>query len=303
MKIAVWQFAPAFGEVRANVERIAGTTLRRRADLWVLPELATTGYLFSGRAECRDAAEPIPGPTTDALAAACRRRGTRLVLGLAERAGRRVYNSAAYVGPRGVIGVYRKVHLFDREFDWFDPGPDPFRTWPLGRFRLGMMVCFDWVFPEAARSLALRGADVVAHPANLVLPYCQAAMATRSLENGVFSVTANRVGRERRGGVVVRFTGRSQVVDPRGRVLASADETSETVLTVDIDPRDARRKALTDRNDRLGDRRPELYAVGTGKKPQMNTDERRSGRTRVRDLVRAGARARNSAGRRDRRGG
>ncbi len=260
MRIAVHQFAPAFGDATANVRRMVEAVRATEADLWVFPELATTGYLFAGHDECSGLAEPIPGPSTRALAEACGERNTRIVVGIAERAGRNVYNSAAYVDASGVLAVYRKVHLFDREIDCFDPGPDPFAVHPLGEHRLGIMICFDWLFPEAARSLALLGADLIAHPANLVLPYCQAAMATRSIENGVFTATANRIGAESRAGATLRFTGGSQIVDPRGRVLARAGDDEETTLVADADLALARDKKIAARNDRLADRRPDAYA-------------------------------------------
>lgn len=259
MRIGLYQFAPEFGAAERNVERIARAMRGAEADLWVLPELATTGYLFADRAECAALSEPIPGPSTEALAAVCRERATRVVVGLAERAGERLYNAAAYLGPEGLLAVYRKVHLFDRERLCFDPGPEPFRVHAFGSFRLGMMICFDWLFPEAARSLALLGADLIAHPANLVLPYCQAAMVTRALENGVACATCNRVGAERRAGVELAFTGRSQVLDARGRLLGQASAEAEETLVVEVDPELSRDKRITERNDRLGDRRPDLY--------------------------------------------
>ena len=259
MKLALFQFAPFFGNVPANLERMAAAVCAHDADLWVMPELATTGYLFADRSECSAMAEPAAGRSLAAFTALCRRRSTRIVVGFAERDGERIYNAAAYVTPSGVASVYRKVHLFDRERDCFDPGPDPFRTELLGEHRLGLMICFDWLFPEAARSLALLGADLVAHPANLVLPYCQAAMVTRALENGVFCATANRVGRECRAGTELSFTGGSQIIDPRGNVLARADAESETVVLADVDLAAARDKSVTPRNDRLADRRPECY--------------------------------------------
>ncbi|MBI5487847.1 MAG: hypothetical protein HY905_10985 [Deltaproteobacteria bacterium] len=259
MRAAIFQFSPAFGDVAANMARIERAVRSADADLWVLPELATTGYLFADRAECSALAEPADGPSLRALVDLCRERSTRVVIGFAEREGERIYNAAAHLSPEGVLSVYRKVHLFDRERVTFDPGPGPFRVDPLGAHRLGMMICFDWVFPEAARSLALLGADVIAHPANLVLPFCQDAMVTRALENGVFCLTANRVGVERRAGVELAFTGRSQIVDPQGRVLARAPSDAEATLAVDLELELARDKSLTPRNDRLGDRRPECY--------------------------------------------
>jgi predicted amidohydrolase len=122
-----------------------------------------------------------------------------------------------------------------------------------------MMICFDWFFPESARTLALRGAQVIAHPANLVLPYCQTAMVTRSLENAVFSVTTNRYGAETLGAESLTFTGASQVMDTRGRRLAQAPVAGDDMQVVEINPAEADDKQVNLRNHRFNDRRPELY--------------------------------------------
>jgi len=122
-----------------------------------------------------------------------------------------------------------------------------------------MMVCFDWFFPESARMLALKGAQVICHPSNLVLPYCQTAMVTRCLENRVFAVTCNRTGTENRGGKVLHYTGASQVVDTAGNLLSRAGENEEVAVVVDIDPAKAQDKQLNLHNNLFGDRRPSFY--------------------------------------------
>ena len=183
--------------------------------------------------------------------------------GLCERDGNKFYNSAVWVAPTGVGGVYRKVHLFDEEKRWFTPGSEPWPIFRVGAVRVGILVCFDWLFPEAARSLALRGADILAHPSNLVLPHCQQAMRTRALENGVFCATANRVGKDRRRHRRVGFTGRSQVVDPDGNVLVRAARARTGVVSVLLDVRRARDKRVTARNHLLADRAPALYGALT----------------------------------------
>jgi predicted amidohydrolase len=122
------------------------------------------------------------------------------------------------------------------------------------------MVCFDWFYPEAARTLALKGADILCHPSNLVLPFCPDGMVTRCLENRVFSITANRIGAEARGGKKpLTFIGTSEVVTPNGRVLERAPRDQDAVAVVEIDPSEARNKALNPYNDLLADRRPALY--------------------------------------------
>jgi predicted amidohydrolase len=259
VRVAIHQLAPEFGATAANLQRIEAALRATPADLWVLPELATSGYDFVDRDECLRLAEPVPGPSCARLAAACAATGAHLVAGLPERDGAALYNTAVYLGPGGLLGRYRKVHLFDREARVFRPGPEPFKVFPLGEWRLGLMICFDWMFPEAARSLALQGADLIAHPSNLVLPYCHAAMVTRALENGVYTATANRVGTEARAGRSLTFTGGSRVIDPRGRVLVAAGTATEETIVVDVDPAAARDKTITEHNDRLADRRPSLY--------------------------------------------
>ena len=120
-------------------------------------------------------------------------------------------------------------------------------------------VCFDWFFPEAMRVLALKGAQVICHPSNLVMPYCQDAMRTRSLENKVFSVTANRIGTEKRGSFSLSFTGRSQIVNPEGKVLAHAGERSESLKIVEIDLEEANNKSINPNNDLFKDRKIAFY--------------------------------------------
>jgi predicted amidohydrolase len=261
MRVGVYQNRPVFGEVDLNVEKAVQDLSAIRADLVVLPELFNTGYQFLSRQEAESLAEEIPsGGTCRAMISLAAQCGMHLVFGLAEKDGSAIYNSAAVAGPNGLLGAYRKVHLFSNEKDHFDPGDTGFRVFDLGPAVIGVMICFDWLFPESARVLALNGAHILCHPANLVLPHCQRAMRTRSLENGVFSLTANRVGMESRGGMEpLTFTGQSQIVDNRGRILTRLGEKDTGILLADMDPELAADKAITEKNDRLADRRPEFY--------------------------------------------
>jgi len=255
-----YQFRPRFGEVRANCDRVLSRLREVDADLVVLPELCLTGYLFRDRRELLSLAEtPSRSEAVSDLVGLCRERGFYVVAGFAERAGSRCYNSALLLGPRGLLRTYRKIHLFNEEKRWFDPGNRPFGVTRIRGVRVGMMICFDWVFPEATRALALQGADLVAHPSNLVLDHCQRVMPSRCVENGVFSITANRFGEDRRPHGKVRFTGRSQVAGPRGEVIHQAPSQREQLFLCEIDPARARDKKITPRNHLLKDRRPEFY--------------------------------------------
>jgi len=260
MKIGFIQFDPVFGDIDGNIAKVMELGETVDADLIVLPEFFNTGYLFTSRQEAEGLSEDIPGgKTTQALCDMARRRNIHLVGGLIERQGDRLFNAAVLVSPRGYVATYRKMHLFNEENLWFDPGDRGFEVHDIGLCRVGIMICFDWIFPEAMRALALRGADVICHCANLVLPYCQDAMVTRCLENRVFAVTANRTGMEQRGGRYFRYTGRSQITGPAANLLYRAGADTEEAGVARIDVSAARNKRLNDYNDLFSDRRVGFY--------------------------------------------
>lgn len=258
--IGFYQFYPQFGKITQNTETIIRALKRVRADLIVLPELALTGYYFSGRDETKALAEnPRQSANIEALTALCRDRKLHLVLGFAEKSKDRIFNSALLIAPDGIKATYRKIHLFNEEKNWFDPGDTDFRIHRIGDTRIGLMICFDWIFPEVARILSVKGADILCHPANLVLPYCQGAMLTRCLENQVFAITCNRYGTDRRPHGSIRFTGKSQIVAPKGICLHRAPSQREELSILEINPEIARQKHITPQNHILKDRRPEFY--------------------------------------------
>ncbi len=271
MQVTVIQNQPRLDVVQANLAAVQSAVESAAFDLLVLPELFATGYFFHDRAQVRRLSEPVPGgPTTQFLIELAAAKEAFICGGLIERDDDRLYNSAVLVGPEGLIGRYRKLHLFYEEKLWFTPGDGPLEVHDLGTARVGMMVCFDWRYPEVARVLALKGAQILLHPANLVQPYCQDAMITRCLENGVFAVTANRIGSDTKpDGSSMTFTGRSQAVSPRGEVLSRAPEDEETILTIDIVPGEADDKLVTEHNHLLSDRRPEYYGLITAKQQRV----------------------------------
>lgn len=260
MKIGFLQVKPKFGAVRANV-RTACSILKNVSDATiVLPELFNTGYLFRSQDELDTLAESAStGFTVTEMKKVAAQRALNIVFGIAEKQGRKYFNTAVLVTPRGKVYTYRKTHLFDREKLFFTPGDRTYAVHSVGGIRIGMMVCFDWAFPEVTRILALMGAQVICHPANLVMPYCQDAMRTRAIENRVFAVTANRIGGEKRGNVSVSFTGNSQIVDPAGHVLAAAGDRSESLKIVDVQLEEADNKAINTNNDLFKDRKVSLY--------------------------------------------
>lgn len=274
-RVAIVQTNPEFGNLQKNIAEAVELAGSMRADLYVLPELFSTGYNFTSRKEVGRLSEAADGSAFTAMAALARKLKAYIVYGFAERAeaaaattapggagpdqATHLYNSAALVGPKGMVGVYRKVHLFAKETLYFAPGDLGFRVFDLPFGKVGIMVCFDWFYPEAARTLALRGAQIIAHPSNLVLPYCPDAMITRCLENKVFSATANRIGTESRGGSELRYIGTSEIVSPSGEVLVRMPHDEAGIRVVEVELKDALGKKINRYNDLMGGRRPSEY--------------------------------------------
>jgi len=275
VRVAVAQYEPRVGEAEHNRGQAVAwveAAADRGAELVVLPELAASGYVFSGEADVdRLAEDPDSGATTAALVDACRRRRVHVVAGLAERAGGCRYNSAVVLGPAGRLATYRKLHLFYDEKSWFQAG-DRLVVVDLPRVRLGVAICYDLWFPEVTRGLALQGAELIAVPTNWVSSfrrrlhdehgYCQGdimAMAAAAA-NGTAVACADRVGVERGVG----FLGASIIVGPDGWPVAGpASPDRPELLVADIDLAGvplARRR--TPRNHLLDDRRPEVYGTG-----------------------------------------
>jgi predicted amidohydrolase len=258
MRLAIVQTQPIFGKNEVNIHTATEQMREVPADLYVLPELFNTGYNFTTPDEIDRVAEKSDGATFRAMVGFAQRNSCYVAYGFAERADQ-IYNSAALVGPSGLLGIYRKVHLFDRENIFFKPGNLGFPVFDLPFGKVGLMICFDWMYPESARSLALKGAQLIAHPSNLVLPFCPDGMITRCLENKVFTATADRVGHENRGDVDLRFIGTSEIVSPRGEVLARLGKEEEGIAVVEVDLEDADKKKINQYNDLLAGRRPDQY--------------------------------------------
>jgi predicted amidohydrolase len=258
MRVAVVQTNPVFGEVKKNIQDALSLMDTKKADLYVLPELFNTGYSFIDVDEVRLLSEQVQGTTCKLATEWSKKNKCYVVYGFAE-CDDRFYNSAALVGPNGFIGLYRKSHLFSRENILFTPGNLKFPVFDLPIGKIGMMICFDWIYPESARSLALKGAQLIAHPANLVLPYCPDGMVTRCLENRIFTATADRVGEENRGGLGLKFIGTSEIVAPDAAILCRLGTTETAIGVVDIDLQLANIKQLNEYNDLLKGRRLDQY--------------------------------------------
>ncbi len=267
MRVAVAQLDPKLGERERNLEACLQRleeAVAAGARLLVLPECAVPGYMFESLEEGLSFAEEVPGPTTEAFERACERLDAYAVCGLLQRDGDLLRNAAVFVGPEGLIGTYWKTHLPFLGVDRFVTPGDELTVWdtPLGR--IGVEICYDLRFPEVTRTLALKGADFVAHPTNFPMAAkVQTEMITlaRAAENRIYLLTANRVGKERWG----EFCGWSQIVDPYGKRLAEAGETEEALLVADVDVEKARDKDYVIPGEYelylFGHRRPELYGA------------------------------------------
>ena len=237
----------------------------RGAKLVVFPECILTGYGFDSRDHTRRAAEPLPGPSTDAVAAACAKLGVWAVFGLLEAApDGKLFNASALVGPNGFVAGYRKIHLPCLGADRFtDPGDRPFAVHDLGGLKIGMNICFDGSFPESARILTLLGADLVVLPTNwtpAARKMSELVSAVRGWENHIYYLAVNRVGEESG----FRYIGLSSAADYMGNTLHFAPENEEAIFTIDVDPAAAAQKRVvtcagTYEIDRVNWRRPELY--------------------------------------------
>jgi predicted amidohydrolase len=267
VRVAVVQTDPQLGQKRRNleeVERAAARAGKAGAQLIVLPECHLTGYVYESLEEALAVAEPVPGPASERVSELAAQHSLYIVVGTLERVGDRCYNSTLLAGPQGIEAVYRKTHTLCLGVDRFTtPGNLGLHVHDLPLGRIGILICYDLRFPEAARVLALAGVQAIALPTNWpITSHIQADVFTRSraAENRIFLLAADRVGRERG----TTFLGRSQIVSPDGTVVAEASATHPDFLMADIDLSEADSKRVVVRPgehefDFFGDRRPDLY--------------------------------------------
>ncbi len=262
IKAGFVQTSPIFGEKEKNLARAAELIRNLDARLIVLPELFNTGYYFTDKSELEALAESLSdGYTVGILKNLAISKNIFIVAGIAEKYRGDFFNSSVLITPHGNIHIYRKAHLFYKEKFVFSKGNIPFTPYDTSIGKIGMIICFDWIFPEVCRNLALKGAIIICQPANLVLPYCPLAMRVRSIENRIFTIMANRVGMEKRSGEDFNFIGMSQIVNTRGEILVQAGTDMEEAMSVEIDLNEAMNKNITDYNNIFEDRRPDMYSI------------------------------------------
>jgi len=281
VKVAGVQMDIVFANANANLEKIHNRlieTTSAGAILTVFPECTTTGYCFDSFEEAMECAQPLDGDSVKQVCQMCADLKTSTVFGFLERGDNNLlYNSVALItAATGLAGSYRKVHLPFLGVDRFTTsGNCADAVFAADDLNVGLNICYDSSFPEAARSLALAGADLIALPTNW--PPGSGRVAdfipnARALENNVYYMSVNRVGTERG----FEFIGKSKICDPKGGVLASADHADEEILYATIDPAQARQKHLVavpgqHEVHRFNDRQPSTY--------HLLTEENRDGKS------------------------
>lgn len=257
-KTAIIQFTPSFGDVAKTIAALQLLLQKAsEADLVVLPELANSGYNFKDFEEAFQLSEiPEKSVFTNFLIAQCKKYSFSIVTGFNERSGNKIYNAALLITEDGIAGKYRKIQLFMNEKDYFTPGDARPELYDVKGIKIGILICFDWLFPELWTGLAAKGVDIICHPSNLVLPgNAQKAIPVWAMINRIYIATANRTGTE--GSLT--FTGGSLIASPAGEVLVSASADHEEVLIASCDTELSGNKMITPKNHIFTDRRPELY--------------------------------------------
>lgn len=235
-KIVLAQEKPVLFDKQANLEKMESAMVKASeegADLILFPELFLTGYFT--RERTLELAEDTKGPSIKQIQQWAKTYRIKVVFGFPEKQNGSVYNSACFIGEDGeVIGTFQKVHLWDEEYKYFQPGSS-FKVWPTNIGKIGIMICYDTEFPESARSLALQGAEIILAPTANMAPFQHIQklyIQTRAAENQIFVATTNQVGMEEN----TLFFGESAAADPFGQLLAQLDDREgNCLIEMDLD--------------------------------------------------------------------
>ncbi|PLX01674.1 MAG: carbon-nitrogen hydrolase [Marinilabiliales bacterium] len=256
-KLAQIQFAPLLGDINTNCEKAEKLISQcNDSQLIVLPEVSDTGYNFPNRKYAFDLAYDIEeNPFVKMLLRKSREMNTSIVSGICEKVDDKLYNSSILVSKGNILGTYRKIHLFMNEKDIFEPGVGGLEVYEIEGVNIGILICFDYLFPEIWRILAQKNADIIAHPSNLVTYNAFKVVPAQAIINKVFIATTNRIGTERD----LTFAGRSFMCQPDGKIIKEAGKETEEIIKSNVDVKLARDKMITSRNHVFNDLKPESY--------------------------------------------
>ncbi|MFX1449491.1 MAG: nitrilase-related carbon-nitrogen hydrolase [Promethearchaeota archaeon] len=261
LKACAIQFEPLLNDLEGNrkkVEKLLTNAFKNtNSKLYVLPELAFSGYNFQTKDEVRETSEPLNNSEScELLKEIANQFNIYIVTGINEREKNRFFNSAVAINKNGIVMIYRKLQLYAREKEFFTPGNKPLQIFSIDNVKIGVMICFDWFFPEIPRTLALQGAHIICHPMNAVIPDgAYLGDNFHSKWNRVYIILSNRIGKEGN----LTFIGRSRISDPTGKVIVKASSDSEEIISAEIDPKLAENKNINQFNHLINDRRPEFY--------------------------------------------
>lgn len=262
MKISVVQYSPQRYAADYNRKYIIDKCNSIDCDLIVFPELAVSGYYYKSKEDLLPFTDKLNSDFFNMLQDIATKKNKIISLGFAELVGESIFNSSICIFPKKEYNfVYRKSHLFYKERFLFEQGDSGYNVvyYPDFDINIGMMICYDWRFPEAARTLGLKGADLILCPSNLVTPIWDRVMPARAVENKVYFAVANRIGTETTDENDLPFTGKSVVYSFNGDELAKAAPDSEEMITCEIYPEQTRNKSFNEFNNIDNDRRPEMY--------------------------------------------
>lgn len=255
--IAQIQFQPALGDIISNTKEVAKLIDKcKNCNLIILPELSDIAYNFPDKNYALKHSQEFE---ENIFVKMLREKSTEyelsIISGFAEKHTDKLFNSSILIHKGEILGIYRKIHLFMNEKDIFLPGKGNIEVYNLGDFKIGMLICFDYLFPEVWRILAEKGADIIAHPSNLVTYNAFKVIPALSVMNKVFIATTNRIGSDNG----LSFAGRSFLCKPEGEIISEASSSETEILISKIDASNARNKFITERNHVFKDRRPEEY--------------------------------------------
>lgn len=260
MNLSIIQFETLLNQKEKNINTLEKYCNELDSDILVFPELSTTGYLHKDKQSLMDISDNFDSNTITKFQKLSTEQEKIIVFGFSELSGENIYNSAAVLIPDSSKStIYRKTHLFYKERFIFKEGDTGFNVVEYNGLNLGTMICYDWRFPESARALALKGADLIVCPSNLVTGVWQNVMSARALENKVYVAVSNKFGTESDGEETLEFNGESAIYSYDGSYLAKASADKEEVINVTIFPENTRDKSFNEVNDIFKDRRPDFY--------------------------------------------